>query len=326
MSDIIGHSAQGPRMFAFLDYVFRPRGSSPLKILIYQRMWGARRKPSVDGCKFMFARSRWKEADAIVFHIPQLRSSRFPPRKLPGQSWVAWSMESEAHYPILARRNELGGVFDLWMTYQQDSDVWCPYLEGVDIPSLQAMPGPKCADIPAVAVISSRIDQSRRTVLLESLLREMPIDSYGKLFCNRPGGMKVGRAGKLAVISRYKFTLALENSICRDYVTEKFFDPLIAGSVPVYLGAPNVDEFAPGDNCYIDASRFENPRALAAFLLALAKDEQAYARYLEWKSKPLRPRFLRHLETAGVKPFQRLADCLRARQASKAETNAVPNL
>jgi hypothetical protein len=234
-------------------------------------------------------------------------------------------MESEAHYPILARRSELGGVFDLWMTYQQDSDVWCPYLEGVDVPSLQAAPGPKCGDVSTIAAISSRIDQSRRTALLESLLREMPIDSYGKLLCNRPGGMKAGRAGKLAVVSRYKFTLALENSICRDYVTEKFFDPLIAGSVPVYLGAPNVDEFAPGDNCYIDASRFENPRALAAFLLALAKDEAAYARYLEWKSKPLRPRFLRHLEAAREKPFQRLADCLRARQASKSETNAVPN-
>ena len=312
-------------MFAFLDYVFRPRGPSPLKILIYQPMWSARRAPSVAGCKFMFARSRWKEANAIVFHIPQLRSSRFPPRKLPGQSWVAWSMESEALYPILARRNELGAVFDLWMTYQQDSDVWCPYLEGVDVPSLQAAPGPKCADVSTVAVISSRIDQSRRTALLESLLREMPIDSYGKLFCNRPGGMKAGRAGKLPVISRYKFTLAFENSICRDYVTEKFFDPLIAGSVPVYLGAPNVDEFAPGDNCYIDASRFENPRALAAFLVALAKDEPAYARYLEWKSKPLRPRFLRNLETARVKPLQRLADRLRARQASETDTNAVPN-
>ena len=288
-------------------------------------MWSARRTPSVAGCKFMFARSRWKEADAIVFHIPQLSSSRFPPRKLPGQSWVAWSMESEALYPILARRNELGGVFDLWMTYQQDSDVWCPYLEGVDVPSLQAAPGPKDPDVSTVAVISSRIDQSRRTTLLESLLREMPIDSYGKLFCNRPGGIKAGRAGKLSVISRYKFTLAFENSICRDYVTEKFFDPLIAGSVPVYLGAPNVDEFAPGDNCYIDASRFENPRALAAFLVALAKDEPAYARYLEWKSKPLRPRFLKNLETASVKPLERLADRLRARQASETDTNVVPN-
>jgi hypothetical protein len=325
MNGIIGQSTPSPRVFAFLDRVFGSRRAPPLKILIYQRMWGAWRRPPVAGCKFMFARWRWKEADAIVFHIPQLRSSRFPPRKLPGQIWVAWSLESEAHYPMLARRNELRGVFDLWMTYQQDSDIWCPYLEGVDVASLQAAPGAKGADVSTVAVMSSPVDQSGRTALLESLMREMPIDSYGKIFCNRPGDMKPGRAGKLAVLSRYKFTLAFENSICRDYVTEKFFDPLIAGSVPVYLGAPNVDELAPGDNCYIDASRFENPRALAAYLLALAKDDEAYARYLAWKGKPLRPRFLRHLETASVRPFQRLADCLRARQASQGGANAVPN-
>jgi hypothetical protein len=62
-----------------------------------------------------------------VFHLPQLNISGFPPRKLPGQFWVAWCMESEANYPMLARRTELRAVFDVWMTYQRDSEIWCPY-------------------------------------------------------------------------------------------------------------------------------------------------------------------------------------------------------
>jgi Glycosyltransferase family 10 (fucosyltransferase) C-term len=75
-----------------------------------------------------------------------------------------------------------------------------------------------------------------------------------------------GTATKLATIARYKFTLAFENSICRDYVTEKFFKPLVAGSVPVYLGAPNIRELATAEHCFIDTADFEGPAELPAYL------------------------------------------------------------
>ena len=39
-----------------------------------------------------------------------------------------------------------------------------------------------------------------------------------------------------------KFVLAFENSVCNDYVTEKIYDVFAAGVVPIYLGAPNIDE------------------------------------------------------------------------------------
>ena len=40
--------------------------------------------------------------------------------------------------------------------------------------------------------------------------------------------------------ARYKFTLAMENYVCNDYVTEKLWRPLRLGSVPIVFGAPNV--------------------------------------------------------------------------------------
>jgi len=287
---------------------------NPLRILVYQGMWNDLPVTEPDDCccEIWYDRSLWQQADAIVFHLPQLRTSGFPPRKLPHQFWVAWSMESEANYPMLARRSELTSMFDVWMTYQRHSDVWCPYFDRSMIARLQAPPIKKTATCPAAAFLSSPFDLSGRRALLDDLMREMPVDSYGKINRNQPLRSGSPRSVKLETIARYKFTFAFENSISRDYVTEKFFDPLLAGSVPVYFGAPNIEDFAPGDKCFIDASHFDTPQALARYLLHLDADEDAYAEYLRWKAQPLRNSFVSMAEQLD-NAFARLAKHLHSR-------------
>jgi len=137
-------------------------------------------------------------------------------------------------------------------------------------------------------------------------MRYLRVDSFGACLKNRRLAWDAGRATKLAMIAQYKFTLAFENSITWDYVTEKFFDPLIAGSVPVYLGAPNVAEFAPGEHGYLDVADFAGPRQLADCLLSLDRDSARYATYLRWKEQPLRPGFLAMVERERQRPICRL--------------------
>jgi hypothetical protein len=160
----------------------------PLRILIYQGLWN--RRKAIDAgdadCEIWHDRSKWADADAVVFHLPQLCESRFPPRKLPGQVWVAWSKESEANYPMLARRAELHAVFDLWMTYQHDSDVWCPYFGPHSIAELKTAPVEKSEARLAVAFVSNPHDLNGRAELLDELMQEMPVDSYGKVHRNAP--------------------------------------------------------------------------------------------------------------------------------------------
>lgn len=244
----------------------------------------------------------------MVFHIPTLPS----PLRLPkpaGQLWVAWSMESAVMYPVLDDPWFLR-PFDLTMTYRLDSDVPVPYFEPGLLAALAEPPSPKPERSPAVLFMSNAGERSGRTEYARELMRHLAVDSYGRCLNNRILPEDRGRDTLRRVIRDYRFTLAFENSIDRDYVTEKFFAPLAAGSVPVYLGAPNVSDFAPGEHCHLDVRDFAGPRELADHLNALAADEAAYSEMLAWKRRPLRKEFSSLYDRCSRPSFQRLAEKL----------------
>ncbi len=64
--------------------------------------------------------------------------------------------------------------------------------------------------------------------------------------------------------SKYKFCIAFENSAKQDYVTEKILNALIANTVPIYWGAPNVGE-------YFNTKRFINCREYPNFHAVIEK-------------------------------------------------------
>jgi hypothetical protein len=278
-------------------------------ILFYNRMWGMPldfqelRLP--EGCYLTGDKGRFEQADAVVFHLPQARGIEqlSKPRR---QIWVAWSMECEVHYPWMSDPDFLQ-LFDLTMTYRRDSDVPVPYYDLNLIPALRSLPKPKSKDKLTALFLSGSHDRSGRVRLVRAMMQYLDVHSYGSLLRNRQLQDDRGRETKLEALSGYKFTLAFENAIARDYVTEKFFDPLIAGSVPVYLGAPNVKDFAPGEKCFIPVTDFRSAQDLTAYLLALNEDEAAYQAYHAWREGPLRPEFVHMLEAVGEHPFVRLS-------------------
>src|SRR5204863_10198514 len=111
------------------------------------------------------------------------------------------------------------------------------YLGGVDEAMLRTPPRPK-RELAALFMSATR-ETSGRTAYAAELMRHMEVHSYGSLLRNRRLRDDRGGATKLETIASYRFTLAFENALEEDYVTEKLYDPLVAGSVPVYLGAPD---------------------------------------------------------------------------------------
>lgn len=289
-----------------------PGTRRPLVLLYNSPFLGLKDAAKIDcrgACEFSSDPACLPRAAAVVFHIPTLRGIALP-RKYPGQKWVAWSMESDVNYQELADPAFMGR-FEITMTYRRGATVWYPYFGPGTDAALLTPPRPKTESSPVVYFRSSPIDQSDRTAYAKALMRRIKVDSYGGVLRNRHLPMEdAGRETMLAVTARYKFALVLENSIAEDYVSDKFFDALIAGSVPVYRGAPNVAAFAPGDRCFINAVDFSSPAELAAYLNRLNEHDEAYQEYLTWKRTGLRPEFRAMVARLSEQPFCRLCQLL----------------
>lgn len=260
-------------------------GRRPLTILVWQWPFG---KPlnlsgdicatlyGIQGCRLTGDRRLYGQADVVLFHHRELQgdNASLPrARRPPGQHWVWVSLESPTH------TNHLGawpGCFNWAMSYRQDSDIFVPYGELVPRQS-------ETVDVPGKTglvtwVVSHYRRSQRRAQWYRNLSRHLQIDVYGNA-SKRP----LCPACLLPTIAPYKFYLAFENSVHRDYITEKLWrNALLAGAVPVVLGPPraNYQQFLPADS-FIHVEDFGSAQELAAFLTSM--NDSRYRRYFEWK-------------------------------------------
>jgi len=319
------------RVLVANSVLFRQKSHLPVKaverkyrILIYNKVWGQAmdlsKIPIPEDFELTYDRECLEEADAVCFHMPNMEEDDpllRTGKKRAEQLWVFWSMECEQHRPWQSDPS-VAGLFDITMTYRLDSDVPMPYFypgyydwlrteEKLVHKLRQVFHKKKLIN----AFISSTWNASGRIEFLQELMSYINVDSYGKVMNNIQMPEDDGRNTKMSVISDYKFTIAFENARAKDYVTEKFYQPLIMGSVPVYLGAPNVSDFAPGDQCYIDATRFASVKELADYLVELDKNDRLYRQYLKWKKLPYREGFLLDEKMIRQRPFVRLCEVVR---------------
>ncbi|KAK6136906.1 hypothetical protein DH2020_029351 [Rehmannia glutinosa] len=202
------------------------------------------------GCKFGF--DAGKKPDA-AFGLPQQ----------PGTASVLRSMESATYYAenniATARRKGYAVV----MTTSLSSDVPVGYFSWAEY-DLMAPVKPKTEKALAAAFISNCGARNFRLQALIALENaNIKIDSYGG--CHRT-----------VMEKRYKFSLAFENSNEEDYVTEKYFQSLVAGSVPVVIGAPNIQDFAPSPGSLLHIKDVKDADSVAKTMKYLAENSSAY--------------------------------------------------
>ena len=81
----------------------------------------------------------------------------------------------------------------------------------------------------------------------------------------------------------FKFYLSFENSLCRDYVTEKFFQIIDRKIVPIVFGGANYKSIAP-EGSYIDATKI-GARKLAELLQTIDRNDELYNDFFRWKDR-----------------------------------------
>ena len=74
-------------------------------------------------------------------------------------------------------------------------------------------------------------------------------------------------------MKKSRFSIVYENiREVKGYITEKIFDAFVAGNIPIYWGAPDINDYVPKD-CFIDRREFSNHQELYEFIKKMPEDQ-----------------------------------------------------
>ena len=105
---------------------------------------------------------------------------------------------------------------------------------------------------------------------------------------------------KIEFLSSYKFSIAMENSRGDDYITEKIYDSFKAGTIPIYYGNFNIDEFI-NPKTYILISGTKDITEKIEYIKKIDKDDNLYISIM--KEKPIIDKKLKNKFSKEIKLF-----------------------
>ena len=212
----------------------------------------------VGNCEGTKDRNIEEEADAVVFHLRynNYLDREIPRKRSPSQIYVAWIHEHADFLQVTKRLTSLPKDYiNTSMTYRLDSYIVVPYISTHNLSNhlrrniseiyqnVQRFPKKKMV----AWFVSHCKTSSDRESYVKELQKYIDVGIYGAcgpLTCGRDTAKN--RSDCYSMLEQdYKFYLSFENSICKDYVTEKLGNILRRYIVPVTLGGANYSQVAP---------------------------------------------------------------------------------
>ncbi|KAM7353150.1 alpha-(1,3)-fucosyltransferase 10 [Cochliomyia hominivorax] len=258
-------------------------------------------------CKFTVNRNEIDNAKAILFYGSDVNFDDFPLPRQPHHLWGLMHEESPRNIAFMSYNDWLQH-FNFTSTFSRHSDLplttyYLPNIDNLTTPAYTVPIGEKSRNKDQALVLFMQSDcdtMSGRDDYVKELMNYISVDSYGACLKNKEWPESLHKVQNdylnklydpqlLKFMARYKFIIAYENGVCDDYITEKFWRPLIAGSIPLYFGSPSIKDWAPNEKSFIDISKFSSPQELANYLRVLDKNDRAYNSYLNHKYNMLEP-------------------------------------
>ncbi|XP_014681842.1 PREDICTED: glycoprotein 3-alpha-L-fucosyltransferase A-like [Priapulus caudatus] len=243
-------------------------------------------KCRVDTCRVTDSRHDAGDPAAVLFRNHYSAHAMTAFRRTPSQVWIWYQLECPYHSQWLGK---MSGVFNWTATYRHDSDIVAPYeryqpydARVLTLPLRRNFAANKTKKV--AWFVSNCGSRNNRLGYATELGQHIQVDIYGSCGPKKCARRKHGECVKMLNVD-YKFYLSFENSNCKDYITEKFFDTGLRNDiVPIVMGASKEDytRAAPYYS-FIHVDDFAGPAELAAYLRKLDANDTLYNEYFQWK-------------------------------------------
>jgi hypothetical protein len=80
---------------------------------------------------------------------------------------------------------------------------------------------------------------------------------------------------KIHGLDKYRFSLCIENSSEKNYISEKFYDCILTNTIPIYYGCKNIKDFLP-ENGYFYIDNIDNVENILDLLIDINTNADSY--------------------------------------------------
>ena len=193
------------------------------------------------------------------------------------------------HYYHLLKIEFLKHHFQATSLLDRRSDI--PWVLMPNMDSVKKVEKPNDAKPHATFVARNCNPMNNRNEYVKAIDKVIGVFAPSTCFHNMEWPQCKGRVcTKVEAIRDYKIHLAFENGDSPGFITDKIYQAMQAGVLPVWMGTVDVAGVVPNGS-YVDVAEFNTPHDVANYLKMLLQNEKLYNSYFEWKHKPFDPEF-----------------------------------